>query len=165
MEQSDAHIEVILDGISAVTEWLDASHTGTGSGEARATWRRFEGRLRRLGWRVPLGMLASRYDLSAFEVQCLVLALASALQLDGAAPLTADGLGRLALPTVGLAVETFCRTEPERARALQSFSPEGALRGSGLIELGPAAEGAMLDRPIAVPPEWLEYIIGSPMSA
>ena len=148
-------LEVLLKGIESVTALISAE--GAARPRAQERWSRFEARLRELRWQVPLGMLAARYELSSFEIKCLLLALAATLS-----PADGDPDSQI-MPTVGLAMDRFCADAETRAEALAAFGESSRLVRDQLVILGDGeatGHDAFLEQTIEIPPEWQSYLMG-----
>ncbi|HET9345468.1 MAG TPA: ATP-binding protein [Candidatus Limnocylindrales bacterium] len=102
-----------------------------------------------------LEWLADAYDLSPFDVDVVLVALAPELDRRFGS-LYDRALGTAAgRPTVGLAIDLLCSSRDERLRGRSRFAPDAPLVGSDLLRLSSPTGGAdgLLDRFLALDPQ------------
>ena len=142
MSKLDANLALLLEGVRAALELLVAE-AGEGQAQAEHIWQAFEQRLRAPGQDEPLSRLSERFELSAFELKCVLLGLGHRIEPKMSSLVASAGrdLFSRAL-TVRLAIEKFSHDAVEQIRARRAFSPAGALIRHRIVALGSVEAGA-----------------------
>jgi SpoVK/Ycf46/Vps4 family AAA+-type ATPase len=160
---NDRNLQTLIDGVAAVAGLLAAEPRSEARREAEATWSQWEAAMRADADEVPLADLITRFRLNAFELRCLVLALASHIEPRMAALIaTASKDALVRGVTIRLAMERFCATANERVTARASFLPSGPLMRHHMVALGRTELGAsegLLSRRMELTTPTLRYLL------
>ncbi|MFT5429898.1 MAG: SpoVK/Ycf46/Vps4 family AAA+-type ATPase [Myxococcota bacterium] len=121
-------LDLLAGGVGAVAQLVAAAQLDDAArANADASWTTFETNL--VAARdTRLCQLVAKHGLDRFEVQCVVLALATHVE-PKLTQLVADSGSSVfsRIVTVRLALDCFCRSLEERVRARRSFQPDGRL--------------------------------------
>jgi hypothetical protein len=101
-------------------------------------------------------------QIGAFEAQALVLCLAPevARKYDKLYAYLQDDVTRRK-PTVGLALELFCRSRAEEHAARAAFEPQGTLLKGRLVQVENGASTSLLSRPLKLDDRIAGFLLGS----
>ena len=112
---------------------------------------------------MPLNQLATRFRLSRFEIQFIVLGLASHVEPRMTSLVASSNRELFSRSvTVRLALERFCDSVSERIAQRQAFAPEGRLLSHGLISLGKVevgGTGSLLARRLELTTPTLRFLL------
>ena len=110
-----------------------------------------------------MGLLAGLYNLPAFAIAALALALA---------PETDARYGRIfgflqdditrRLPTPALALDLFCHGDLAREHGRLAFTPGAPLSLQNILQIEPAANETALTAPLRLDPQIRQFLLGEP---
>lgn len=155
MDTGDRYVQLLTDGISAVTELIRARRPGAPPEAvegARGCWADAEAALRSA--ETPLGDFAQRLHLDTIEVQCILLALVRHVE-----PAQADGFDPDQL-TVGRVVELLAEAPAEHQRVARVFRPDGTLIRSHLVTVQHNGASGLLGGLVSLTAPALRHLLG-----